>query len=495
MKSRWIGWGLAAAVMLPNAAWSDEKAELKSQIDELRQAISQHQQEMLRRQAEDAQRQQQLIERVQALQAKLEQGSGSAVSQPAAASLAKESADRPSFLDRLLHGAGVTIPSHEPMRASERDRWRRQTPSGHYADPTSFFLLHAYTTVTYADFQRGLGSEPGANEQILVAGTSSRSGKHESGFRNDSCLFIGSEVSESLEGILEIHNVGNALNPVVTESKIVWSPIRGESGPSMRFVGGRYWWPFGIHSGEWFSALNAFSLLSPVAEEVVPAHWNALGVMAEGEWPVTERMGFNYLFSVDNGVTSFELADNVGMARTNQFDQDANRTFTTRLGVFPGIENLSLGASLSTGVMRHGLDTSYAVTDARRYEADLLAYGFDGTYRIGDLGVRGYWYVSQERLTNAPLKRLDRDGGTLDVLYTVFKQAPVLREITLKGRVSTAKDVTLTDGSFRRSQYGLGINARPQEHFLLKTEYFIQDERGIDEVKDNGFALSGTVEF
>lgn len=497
-----VGLLVASVVIIcPMPGWTDELSELQVQLTVIQEKLKAHEMEREQRRREEQQREAELKGMLQAMQERMTALSGTShpptaatTTPPAASSAQVFVKERPAVLDRLLGALGLHVPERSGSHALSRPGFVRQTPSERYADPSSFFMLHGYTTFTYADFQKGLDSVPGGAEQILVAGNSSRSGKHESGFRNDTALFIGSELTEHLKGFFELHLVGNARDPVITESKIVWAPFEpGEHQPSLRFVGGRYWWPFGIHNEEWFSAVNAFNLQSPGGTEVVPTHYNELGVIVEGEWALSETLGINYLASIGNGVSSFELSDNIGSA--NAFDADANRMFTGRLGLFPGVEDLALGVNCAAGALRRGLDTSFSASDARRFQADLIAYGVDGTYTYRDLSLRGYWYISEENLDGAPLKRLDRNGGTLDVIYTFLKQAPLLREISLKGRASTAKDATLTDGSFRVSQYGFGLNARPHEHFLLKAEYFIQDERGIDEVQNNGFTLSGTVEF
>lgn len=484
----------------PIPGWTDELSELQARLTAVQEKLKAHEIERAQRQQEEQQREAELKGMLQAVQERMTALSGAShpptsatTTPPAASSATRFTKERPAVLDRMLGALGLHVPKRSGSHAS-RPKFVRQTPSGRYADPSSFFMLHGYTTFTYADFQKGLDSVPGGTEQILVAGNSSRSGKHESGFRNDTALFIGSELTPSLTGLFEVHLVGTARDPVLTESKISWAPLEtGDWQPSLRVVAGRYWWPFGIHNDEWFSAMNPFNLQSPAATEVVPAHYNELGVMLEGEWALTDTFGLNYLASVGNGVSSFELSDNTASA--SAFDNDSNRTFTGRIGLFPFGEHLALGASFSAGGLRRNTDASFALTDARRFEADFVAYGADATLTYGDLAVRGYWYFSEEDLDGASLKRLDRNGGTIDVLYTVAHHVPIFKTISVKGRASTATDATLANGSFRRSQYGIGLNASPHEHFLLKSEYFIQDERGIDEVQDNGFTLSGTVEF
>ena len=406
----------------------------------------------------------------------------------------KQAFSRPQLVEGLLSKFGVQIPHREMAQETNRDALKRTTPSGAYADPSSFFFLHGYTSVNYSDFQQDLSTEPGQTGQILVAGASSRTGKHSSGFKTDSALFIGSEISENLSTVMELHLVGNARDPVITEAKFTWEPFETpEDMPSARVVAGRYWWPFGNHNDEWFSAVNKFNLQSPAATEVVPAHLNEVGVMVEGEWAIAEDFGMNYLLSIGNGASSFELSDNVGS--TNSFDIDNTRFLTTRIGLFPWIENLETGVSFAAGKMRTGLDFRIAATDARHFDSDLIALGFDMAYSWKDLDFKGYWYFSEEDLGRADIDTIDRNGGTFEILYNAFEDLWIFKDIDLKARFSHAQDATILNGTFERQQYGFGLNVRPHEYFLIKSEYFVQDENGIDESQNNGFNVSGTVEF
>ena len=98
-----------------------------------------------------------------------------------------------------------------------------------------------------------------------------------------------------------------------TEAKLLCDIVETEDGHpfTFRLVGGRYWWSFGIHNDEWFSTINRFYLISPAAAEVVPAHYNEVGIMAEGEIKLADSFGANYAVSVGNGMPSFELMNNV----------------------------------------------------------------------------------------------------------------------------------------------------------------------------------------
>ena len=89
-----------------------------------------------------------------------------------------------------------------------------------------------------------MGPGPDGTPNILVSGPgpSSFTGKNEGGFRNDAALFVGGEPFEGVGGIIEIHFVGDATDPVITEAKMTWD-VLGEDGgnTTLRLSGGRFW--------------------------------------------------------------------------------------------------------------------------------------------------------------------------------------------------------------------------------------------------------------
>ncbi len=113
--------------------------------------------------------------------------------------------------------------------------------------------------------------------------------------------------------------------PVITEAKIVWDltdDLDDETQDSiLKLVAGRFWWPFGLHNNECFSAVNQFNVVSPVSVQVVPTHYNEVGLMTEGEVHFASALGLNYLFSIGNGAPSFEMSDIIGGAG-NESDLD-----------------------------------------------------------------------------------------------------------------------------------------------------------------------------
>ena len=372
-------------------------------------------------------------------------------------------------------------------------KYRKYSASAQYGAVSSFFFLHGYITMTFAELEDDFGALSNATPQILLSGISSRTGKNESGFQHDAAVFVGSQPVESVHGVLELHFVRDALNPVVTEAKLTWDILDDVENPfALRLTAGRFWWPFGIHSKEWMSAANKFNLVSPAAAEVVPAHYNEVGVMLQGETEVTDGIGINSFLAVGNGVSSFELRDNVF---SNAFDANGDRTVTTGLEIVPAELGLRVGASLAFGGLREGNDTvNYPVNDSRRFAADFTAYGVYATlaHECGFDG-SGYLYWSEERL--AGVQDLSRIGATLEASYKVDLPLKRIRALAPKLRYSFAEEDRLNAEFFGQNQIAFGVNAYLDENFIAKIEYAIQEETNVAEINNNAFDFSLSMSF
>ena len=372
---------------------------------------------------------------------------------------------------------------------------RRSTASGQYANPTGAFRLHGYATLTFSQNGDALGSEAGRTPQPFIPGTSPRSGINPFGFKQDAAVFIGGEPVRGIGTVIAVHFEGNALDPVVAEAKLTWELIGPDGGDAtLRLTAGRFWRPLGQHDQEWFSALNAFTVLSTAAGEVVPAHYNEVGVMLEGEVVAGRDFGFNYLVAVGNGTPSFELTDNV---EGTTFDENQNRTVTSRAGFAVRTSvDVDVGFSITHGTMREGLSTTFDVTDPRRYGAELTAYGPDLSFRSRHFGLTGYYYRSRETLVGAPLPRLGRDGLTVEPRGILYPDAGNLTNLSLHGRFSFSDESNLDGTTFWRIQYGWGASARVRELLIIKASYILQREKqDAARVANNIFVLALTAEF
>ena len=371
---------------------------------------------------------------------------------------------------------------------------RRLTASGLYANASGAFRLHGYATLTFSQNGAGVGSETGRTPQPFIPGTSPRSGVNPSGFRQDLAMFMGGQPVRGIGTVIAVHFEGNTLDPVVTEAKLTWDLIGHDGSDSaLRLTAGRFWWPFGQHDQEWFSALNSLTVLSPAAGEVVPAHYNEVGAMLEGEVVAGRDFGFNYLVAVGNGTPSFELTDNV---EGTAFDENENRTVTGRAGFAVRTSvHVDVGFSIAHGTMREGLSTTFDVTDPRRYGAGLTAYGPDLSFMSRHFGLTGYYYRSRETLVGAPLPHLHRDGLTVEP-RGMLGDVGSLTNLSLHGRFSFADESNLDGTTFRRIQYGWGTSARVREVLIIKASYILQREKqDAATVANNVFVLALTAEF
>ena len=435
---------------------------------------------------------------------------------------------------------GDTLENEQP----EQDRRRRRaTPSGLYSDPASFFRVHGYATLRYGFVQDQLGTTVERAAQILVSQPSPRSGENEGGFRSDAAVFIGAEPFEGLSSTVELHFVGNGLDPVLTEAKLTYDflPAAPERAVSARLHAGRYWWPFGIHDREWFSAVNRFPLISPVAGEVVPAHYNEVGLMLEGEALLSSTFGLNLALSIGNGVPGFTVRDAV---RLTGFDFDGELAASGRIAAYVNSDDLLLeiGLSGAAGSLRNGttptpletlqagvLDPSFqyspqqiaqlrGLQPVNEIPASFRAAGVDLTLRSGGFIIDGYVYISEESLDRVELlasglpDSLPRQGFNVEVGYEFKTGWNFLKKIAFFGRASIAWEEELVrcfnngricqglsgeavqSEELRWGQFGGVAILHLTSTFLMRAAYLTQSEREVD-LDNDVFSLSLTANF
>lgn len=187
--------------------------------------------------------------------------------------------------------------------------------------------------------------------------------------------------------------------------------------------------------------------------------------------------------------------DNVG---GTAFDANGNRALTGRAGLVSLHRDLDLelGFSGAAGDLRSGTSAAYETTDPRHYAADFSAFGPDLTLGWKGFGLRAYYYISQEDLADAPQGALDRDGLTVEPRYAFDLQSRRLKRLLLHGRYSFANEETLAGTTFKRLQYGMGVNFHITAVFQAKVGYVIQqEERSAPEVDNDAFNFSLTAEF
>ncbi len=424
------------------------------------------------------------------------------VTSASSASAFAQAIDDEPFERRRRRAADVDDEPEELQGQARRFR-RRSAPSNQYVDPASFFRLHGYATLSYSSVDEELNGGAFRTPHILVSGISPRTGENEGGYRHDAAVFIGAEPFDGVSATVELHFVGNGLDPVLTEAKATWDFVTLEDNPyvAARVVGGRYWWPFGNHNGEWFSAVNRFSLVSVAAAEVVPAHYNEVGLMLEGELSFTESVGVNAALSVGNGVPSFELSDVIGQTA---FDYDGDPALTARAALFV-VEQLvqfEAGFSIASSTLREGPDGATGVdrfpneNDPRNFAADYLAYGIDVALQVAGFDLSGYYYASTENLDDAPVDKLDRQGVTGELGYRFDLDYRFFKAIGLAARVSYATEETIADGTQGWLQFGGAAYIQVTRTLTFRGSYMAQEESDDAPAIDNNLlTISMTAEF
>lgn len=376
-------------------------------------------------------------------------------------------------------------------------QWR--TVGGRYIDPASFFSIHGYVDGTFANFGRDWGSpdpsQIGMPGQVLVSNTP------KSSFIYDAALFFASELSQKTRLMLETHLVSDpsgsgaagpgGLTIVVTEATASWDL----SSPYLTISGGTYWAPFGTVNYDWLGAQNLFTLI-PRASGAFPAHFSERGVRINGVWEATNNFGLNYVFSVGNGLQTFDISGQ------SSFDKDQDKTFIGRIGFFPGLgKNLDIGYSFARGDLREDKDLSQPIDNPLRYPSHFMAHGLDATWQQDDFKLRTYYIHSTEDLGQAAgidAADIIRDGFMTEVSYFWRLKSQIIGAFVPKFRYDWVDVERLQTGNpsstdnSRTAVYSAGVNLYPVDNILTKNfyislEYHIQDELKGPDLSNNGF--------
>jgi hypothetical protein len=365
------------------------------------------------------------------------------------------------------------------------DPYQWRIPGGKYVDPVSFFSLHGYVNALYAGPSKqwmegatnGLGYPGQMN--IPLANTSS--------FGQDAALWIGSEVSEDISVVLEIHLHKNGsghhgefenIDPedarayiglFITEANVRVKLIKDYLNVSA----GTFWSVFGIQNKDWLSAQNLFSTI-PLASGAYISHYNDIGVrfdgfLNKGNW------GVNYVVAVGNGYDEWSI-DGFGHADINE-----NKTINGRVSVFPGLgENLNIGLSYGQGLFakydHHNVDPN----SQGIYDHSFEALGVDLTGKWQNLSLRSYYISSSEQYINDQEKfDLPHTGFMAELKYDFAMDGKFgVQTIIPKFRFDTLdKSQFIQEASDEYQTISAGMNIEIKKNVMFGLDYNWFDEK------------------
>ncbi len=400
----------------------------------------------------------------------------------------------------------------EPEDQTSADPFQWKTMAGRYISPGSLFSLHGYVEGVFGasskDWTSPDPSQIGPPGQLLVPNTSNAS------FAYDAALFFGSEITSSTQLLLELHLVSDpggqgaagpgGLTIALTEASASWAIFES----ALTLSGGIFWAPFGAINQDWLGAENLFTLI-PRATGAFPAHFNERGIRLNGAFALAKNSGLNYVFTVGNGVQSFDISGQ------NSFDPNQNKTIMGRIGVFPGLANkLEIGYSFATGTLRDREDTAREPEDSLRYPADMTAHAIDLHWRHPRFTLRSYFLYSNESLDSFAVSQfalpdITRNGFLAEISYPlVLKNSiskrigaitPKFRYDWIDGEQLNAENPASTN-RFQTSVYSVGFNLYPAgnfeyDSFLLSFEYHFQDELEGQELSNDRFVFRITAKY
>ncbi len=387
--------------------------------------------------------------------------------------------------------------------SSEDFSW--MTPAGKYLDPTSFFSFHGYVNSVFAgkseDWTVGDPTQLGPPGQLLVPNTS------ESAFQFDAALIIGSELTDRTRLIFESHFVSDpkgagaagpgGLTIALTEVAASFDIVPKH----LTISGGLFWNPFGIANKDWLGAQNQFSLI-PRASAAYPVHYNERGVRLNGYFPIAEGAGINYVVSVGNGVSNFNISGQ------SSFDRDNAKTVTARIGIFPGMgKDLDIGLSWMSGKLRDQVDTLRNTIDPSRYAASTNAVGLDATYKRNNIAFTGYYILSKEHLDNDGLGNnpgfINRSGWMTELSYLIKVGKDHFYGIKPKVRFDNVaienlnldSSLDVSKQEFSSSVFSFGTNIHVTEGFYFSIDYNIATENDQEELANNRFLARISAQF
>jgi hypothetical protein len=375
----------------------------------------------------------------------------------------------------------------ERRQGDERDlQYAWKTAGQRRAVPLAFVSLHGHVQGVFGapsrDWAAPDPTQVGAPGQLLVPNTG------DSSFQYDAALFVSTDISAHTRALLELHLVADpggqgeagpgGLTLAVTEASASWDIYESY----FTLGGGLFWSPFGIVNDDWLGS-EALFLLLPRASAAFPAHFNERGVRVDGSRALGKGFGINYVVSVGNGVSSFDI-DGQGA-----FDRDSGKTVTSRVGVFPGLgPDLALGASFAAGTLRERGDDTAPAGDVRRYSGAFTALGGDLVWLLGDLELRSYYIRSAEALGaggGVSPPDITRQGFMAEASYRLGVALPLgnVRAIVPKARFDwVSVDVLDATGAgatnLQTGVYSVGVDVRSAGAVgaVLSLEYHVQDE-------------------
>ena len=251
---------------------------------------------------------------------------------------------------------------------------------------------------------------------------------------------------------------------------------------------------------DWLGAQNNFSLLQR-AMAAYPIHFNEKGIRLNGVFEFSSTAAINYVASIGNGTRNYNISG------LGSFDANEDKTITGRIGFFPGLgDDLEVGVSYMTGELRDVENPTLLSTNIEHYAATTSAFGFDATYEISNLIIRGYYISSDEELradaSGADPGTIERNGYTGEVLYTIRLDRDFFMGIRPKFRydhielnqISGAIIPDVTDFYKTDTMTG-GVDFLIDENFRFSLDYNITSESGHPDLDNDRFVAKVIAQF
>ena len=218
-----------------------------------------------------------------------------------------------------------------------------------------------------------------------------------------------------------------------------------------------------------------------VEKYIIPSTWHENGVVAHGTYS-----GFSYQAGIFAGFDAQNSKDIRSMRQNGQKSKSEDFGFVARLG-YNGWAGFNIGGSFYTGNAGQGV---VGLEDVTTTLAEIHAsYNYQG-FKLRGLYATSKIDNAKDIVTlsiadgSATAVAEEGEGYYVNASYTIGEWTPFVRyEAYNDKKVSWDNTGTSNDETDDITNITIGLNYNPTDNVVIKADYIIRDNRGVDENK------------
>ena len=396
-----------------------------------------------------------LPQRVAQLEAMVESLSRELTTLKTAMGVTKAGEPQPPAPEGLAPASAVTISGEEVRLLPSRS-----VAGGSYGVEGRSVATHGFVDLEYTDAQRE-GSRNGVSTFD----------------NNHANVFFDALLRPKLRAHLEVEYEHSGSEVEIDQAYVAWQATNW-----LTFEAGRFYTPFGIERFAWYSPTNQLVSRPAPMRDIIPGNFYASGLQVSGILHNQENEPrFTYELALSDGLGDKALSDRRGSRQTR--DNNSSRAISARLS-WVGYPWWEVGASYHT----------QKYDNSSEHELRFLGADFSGRYRGFEL--RTEWVEALAERGSAALRApdLEQEGWYAQLAYRFNWDRQLLPSLALVTRYDQVDLDRAREGGDDRQRWSLGINAGIYEHFGVKLEYQLADEKGLEK-DDDAFLSQLVVDF